>query len=268
MGSPAAAGEWFGGLEGFDMTRFRGALVGFTLTLAAGAALGASKPPVKSSDIEPEAVQAIQRMRAYLGTLTTFEVTSESSQDVVLDNGQKVQIEGAVLYRVRRPNGFEIKVTTADKVRDFIYDGRQLTVYAPQFGYFAQTPAPPTIRQVLDAATAKYGIEFPLEDLFHWSEPTTPQPTVKTAYVVGDSLISGAQTTEYAFRGRDRDWIVWIQKGDQPLPRKVTIIDRTDEARPAYTVRLNWNLKAPISDASFSFKPAKGDKKISFFASR
>lgn len=257
------------------MTRHRLALTGVAVALAAGAAAAqpsssatAASPaaPAASADaaadIDPEAIQALQRMRAYLGTLSTFQVKTVSTQDLVLDDGQTIQLDGGAEYKVRRPNGFEIKVTAGNKVRDFLYDGKQLTVYAPQLGFYAQAPAPPTIRQTLDAAYDKYGISFPLEDLFRWSEPGEHQKPMKAAMVVGDSAIDGTPTTQYAFRQGAVDWQVWIQKGDQPLPRKVVIIDQSDDARPAYTVRLSWTVNPAIAADAFIFRPDKDAKQI------
>lgn len=264
------------------MNASRRALTGLALALAAGSAAvaqsstsapaAASAAPTStattSPDVEPEAVAALQRMRSYLGGLNSFEATSQTTQDVVLDNGQKVQIDGVLTYKVKRPNGFEVKVATANKSRDFLYDGKQLTVYAPKLGYYAQAPAPPTIRETLDLASDRYGIVFPLEDLFQWSEPGAKHGPIQSAMVVGDAVIDGAQTTQYAFRQGDYDWELWIEKGARPLPRKVVIVDRTDDARPAYAVRLAWNVDAPIAADAFAFRPGKNDKPIQIAAAQ
>ncbi len=243
----------------------------FATALSGGMGLAQSPPASPSppvTAIEPEAVQAIQRMRAYLGTLTTFEVRADNTQDVVLVTGQKVQIDGVATYRVRRPDGFEVKVTTGNKVRDFYYDGKQLTVYAPQLGFYAQTAAPPTIAQTLEAAYDRYGIVFPLEELFHWSQPGDRLFDVTSAIVIGDALIDGANTTQYAFRRGHLDWSVWIEKGDRPVPRKILIVDHADEARPAYSVRLSWSANPRFSESAFSFRPGKEDKPIQILAAR
>ena len=42
----------------------------------------------------------------------------------------------------------------------------------------------------------------------------------------------------------------------------MTIVDRTDPARPAFTTRLKWTANAPVTDADVTFKPGKDDKKI------
>ena len=68
-------------------------------------------------------------------------------------------------------------------------------------------------------------------------------------------------TEHYAFREPTVDWEVWIQK-DQPLPRKLVIVDRTDPARPTFTSRLTWQVNPTFTDADFAFVPDANAKRI------
>lgn len=213
-------------------------------------------------DVEPEAVQALQRMRTYLSTLTSFEAKAESSLELVLESGQKVQLDGTAIYKVKRPNGFVVETSTPRKQRQFIYDGRKFTVYAPQLGYYAQVDAPPTIRQTLDLAADRYGITLPLDDLLRWNDKAGEGGQMEAAFDLGEVVVDGVATTQYAFRQKDVDWQIWIEKGDRPLPRKVVIVDRTDEARPAYSAKLTWNVNPTLSPTLFAFTPAKDAKAI------
>ena len=62
----------------------------------------------------------------------------------------------------------------------------------------------------------------------------------------------------------DRDeWArSWIQQGDQPLPRKLVIVDTTDPARPTFTTRLTWQVNPTFTDADFAFVPDANAKRI------
>jgi hypothetical protein len=252
--------------------------LGASLALALSAAQPLAAPPKKApapapapvADIEPEALQALQRMSAYLGTLSAFEIKSVVTIDLVMEDGQKVEIDGANRYVVRRPNGFVIETSTDRKVRQFIYDGKQLTLYAPKLGYYATVPAPPTIRQTLDAAYDRYGISLPLEDLFRWSEPNADARSslLRSAWVVGPATIDGVDTDQYAFREGDIDWQIWIQRGDRPLPRKVVIVDRLDDAHPQFTARLDWNTRPQLAANTFTFQPGNDAKAIRMAATR
>jgi hypothetical protein len=218
----------------------------------------ATAPAASTSTIEPGAVEALKRMSAYLGTLTSFEIKADAAFDLVLDDGQKVQMLDRAVYKVRRPSGFVIERTSDYKDRRFYYDGKKLTVYSPRSAYYAQVDAPPTIRQTLDAVSERYGIELPLTDLFRWSEPDGGRADqLKEAFYVGPSTIGGVTTDQYAFREADVDWQIWISRGDAPVPRRVTIVDRSNPTQPQYTANLNWTLNPTFAPATFAFQPPK-----------
>jgi len=243
--------------------------LGLTLGVAPGATQditptpAMAAPSMESSTVDPQAVQALKRMSAYLATLTTFEVRAETTRDLVTNGGHRVQLGGVSDYKVRRPDAFRIDVATDFRDRSFFFDGKQFTVYAPKLGYYATAAAPPTILQTIDLVEQRYGIDLPLDDLFRWNDPASNQgDNLSSGFLVGTATIDGIATDHYAFRENDRDWEIWIQQGAQPLPRKLVIIDLSDEARPAYTARLAWNLKPDIAADAFSFRPGPDAKAI------
>lgn len=230
------------------------------------AAPAAAQTPT-SDDIDPQAVEALKRMSAFLGTLSAFELKADGAFDLVLDDGQKLQFGEQSVFKVRTPNGFVIERTGDYKQRRFTYDGKQLTVYSPRLGFYAQTAAPPTIRETLSAVSDRYGIELPLTDLFRWSQPDGGRvDQLREAFYVGPATVDGALTDHYAFREPDVDWQIWIARGDAPVPRKVVIVDRTDDAAPQYAATLSWNLKPSFTPATFTFEPPKGATPIKLTA--
>jgi len=252
-------------------------VAGLGLALAATPAIGAEAPAAKPAPattaasasaatapaVAPEALQALRRMSAYLGSLPAIELTSNTSLDVVTMQGQRVQLDGVAHYKIRRPDGFSLNIDSDQMQRSYFYDGKQFTVYAPKLGYYATAAAPPTIRQTLDVLEDKFGIELPLEDLFRWNDPTdNPAQNLTSGFYVGTATIDGVETDHYAFRQPKVDWQIWIQKGAQPLPRKVVIVDQVDPANPAYVARLNWNVSPTLTADDFTFKPGKDAKLI------
>lgn len=241
-----------------------GLLASFAAASAPPGAADAQAPSTARTQpaVAPEALQALRRMSAYLSTLSSFEAQSQTSLDLVTLGGQRVQLDGTVTYRVRRPDAFTIDVDTDRKKRRYIYDGKHFTVYSPELGYYSTVVAPPTIRQTLDAIADRFGIVLPLEDLFRWNDPGGRVDQLDSGFDVGPATIDGVQTEQYAFRQGKTDWQVWIQKGDQPLPRKLVIIDRRDPANPAYVARLGWTLNPTLTAADFAFQPGKDAKAI------
>ena len=79
---------------------------------------------------------------------------------------------------------------------------------------------------------------------------------------VGTATIDGVETNHYAFREPSVDWEVWIQQGDQPFPRKLVIVDRTDAAHPTFIARLDWQVNPTFTDSDFTFVPDADAKRI------
>ena len=220
-------------------------------------------PIANEGVIEDSALDALREMSDYLQTAKTLEIRSMGSLDVVTNDGQRIQLDGSTNYKIRRP-GFVIDYSSDIKDRRFIYDGKTFTIYSPKLGFYASAPAPATNREVLDTVFAKFGVALPLEELFRWGEESGAArlQALKSAYEVGPATIDGVPTDHYAFREADVDWEIWIQQGDQPLPRKLVIVDRSDPARPTFTSRLTWTVNPTFTDADFTFVPDANAKRI------
>lgn len=254
-------------------SRIIAAAVAAGLSLFAASAAGlacapdapSSAPPAQpaAAPLQPEALQALERMSDYLGTLKTFEITTRTSLDLVTTDGQLIQVNGGATYKLRRPDGFVIDVKSDVKNRTFFYDGKQFTVYAPELGYYATVAAPPTVHETLATLYSRFGLALPLEDLFRWGDATdTGDDVLDSGFLIGPSAIDGVATDHYAFRQGDIDWQIWIQRGDQPLPRKLVIVDRSDPASPTYSALLDWNLTPTFAADEFTFRPAKDAKSV------
>lgn len=223
----------------------------------------AEEAPAPQAKVDQTAVDAIKAMSKYLSSLPKAALTTEGTMDVVTADGQRIQMDGNTSYELGRP-GFAIKYASDKKTRNFYYDGKQFTEYSPSLGYYSTVPAPATNREALDAIYNHYGIRLPLEDLFRWDDDANGSriENFRAAYNLGTVTLDGVKTTHYAFREPDVDWEVWIDQGDKPLPRKLSIVDRTDPARPAFTTRLKWTANPSFSNSDFTFVPGPGAMKI------
>ena len=54
------------------------------------------------------------------------------------------------------------------------------------------------------------------------------------------------------------DWQIWITTGGKPLPRKVVITNRADEARPQSVSLIDWNLKPDLQGLGVQVHAAQG----------
>jgi len=226
------------------------------------AATAHAAPAGPSQVVEPEALAAVRKMSAYLRTLDAFSLQVTSQRDEVDAYGQLLKFGGKTDYNAKRPDSFTIKVWEDRVERQFIYDGKSLTVFDPKSGFSARAPAPATIRQTLDLAEEKYGITVPLEDLFRWTSGSTEEGRLTSGHYVGPARIGDQDADQYAFRQPGVDWQIWIAKGDKPLPLRIVIVGAADPARPQYEATLAWNTAPQFAADTFVFTPPANGKSI------
>jgi len=232
----------------------------FAVMLAAPCAIAqaASKPPTEEAadvKIQPEALAALDRTAAHLRTLQSFMLIADTTQDDVLEGGEKVEIAGHNVYRVRRPDRFSLDIRNDKQHRQFFYDGKTVTQFAPALGYYGVFEAPDTIAKVLDVAHDKYGISMPLADLFHWGTERSNASEISSAYFVGEANVGGNVCNHYAYRSLNVDFQIWIRKEGDPLPCKLVVTDRQLESRPKVSSTLSWETNSQFPDETFTFKP-------------
>ena len=105
-------------------------------------------------------------------------------------------------------------------------------------------------------------MEVPMSDVFLWGTPAAPLDKIESAMNAGQDFVGDDLCDHYAFRQAGVDWQIWITTGSKPLPRKVVITNRADEARPQSVSLMDWNLKPKFKDSVFKFTPPKGATKI------
>jgi hypothetical protein len=237
-------------------------MAGSAAMTTAGAQKSDSSGGTVAAKIDADAVNALEKMGAYLRTLKTFQVNATVSTEDVLDDGQKVQSTKRVNLVAQRPNRMRVEISDERQPRTFYYDGKSFTMWAPTTLFYATVDAPPTINELVNQLDEKYDIDVPFVDLFRWGTPESDVRALTSAMDMGPSAIDGVTCEQYLFRQDGLDWQIWIQSGEFPLPRKLVITTTTDEARPQHQSVYVWNLAPSVSDDAFAFTAPPDAKKI------
>ena len=236
------------------------------MSLAAPSAFAQTAPAgttaPAASAVDPASVQALKDMGAFLQSLKRFHVATEVTGERVLADGQKLQHTATAKMDVQRPNKIRAMMQSARSVRQIIYDGKTVTLYTPAQKYYSTVEFAETIGGLIDKLESRFGVEMPLSDLFLFGTPAAPLDRIESAMNAGQDFIDDDLCDHYAFRQGKVDWQIWIATGGKPLPRKVVIINRADEARPQSVSLIDWNLKPTFKDSVFRFTPPKGATKI------
>ena len=215
-----------------------------------------------TATVDPATIQALKDLGAHLQSLQRFRVTNELTGERVLTDGQKLQHMASATLDVQRPNRLRVKMSSARSQRELFYDGKQATLYTPAQKYYATVPFTGSLGDLADALQAKYGVELPLADLFVLGTPAAPLDKVESAMNAGQDFVGDDLCDHYALRQGNFDWQIWITVGSKPLPRKLVITNRGDEARPQSVSLIAWDLKPAVASSAFTFKPPQGAKAI------
>ena len=237
-------------------------ILALSLLAMALAAPSANAQTAPAAAVDPASIQALKDMGAHLQTLKRFSVATEVTGERVLADGQKLQHTATAKMDVQRPNKIRALMKSARSTREIIYDGKTVTLFTPAQKYFSTVAFTETIGGLIDKLEARFGVEMPLSDLFLFGTPEAPLDKIESAMNAGQDFIDDDLCDHYAFRQGKVDWQIWITVGSKPLPRKLVITNRADEARPQSVHMIDWNLKPTFKDSVFKFTPPKGATKV------
>ena len=255
------------------MIRTRPSTVLLVAALAAGVAHVAhaqtTAPPVaapSAAAVDSAAVQALRDMGAFLQSLQRFAVKSVVTGERVLADGQKLQHTATAALDIVRPSKLRAVMRTTTSERVLVFDGKSVALYAPLQKYYSVADASGTIGTLIDRLEQTYDVQLPLSDLFRWGTPQAPLDRIESAMNAGQAFVGGDLCDHYAFRQGSIDWQIWIAVGRRPLPRKIVITNRVDEARPQSVTMLDWNLAPSFAESTFRFVPPTGATKVEWVA--
>ena len=205
-------------------------------------------PPV----IDPRADQILRQMSDYLAKAPHFTVEADIAMDDVLPSGQKLQFPATTRIALSRPDGLYVDQTGPLGSRTFWYDGKQVTLWDPQTGFYAEAPAPATVGAMLAGLFAQLGFVPPLSDLVVDDPYAAVQGKVDIGLYVGRSEIDGVPVQHLAFVQETVDWQIWVEDSATWVPRKIVINYKLRNGEPQYSATLkNWDFSTPISSALF-----------------
>ena len=213
------------------------------------------------SAVEPKADQTLKQMSEYLAGVNKFTVTSHSTIETMLDDGQKIMLDHDNKSSVSRPDKF-FSTRKGDAVdQSFYYDGKTFTLYSRPHNYYASVDAPDNLSDALNIAIKQFNLIAPGADLLYKDSYERLFKELISGFYAGTTIVDGVECHHLAFRTAEVDWQIWIQTGDQPLPKRYVITSRWITGSPQFSLNMKWNINPDFSNDIFNFKvPAKAEK--------
>jgi hypothetical protein len=212
--------------------------------------------PAKPEAAAPQPEKILAQACDLLKSTPQFSFKAEVTDDRVYTAGKKLQFAFDLEAFVRRPDKLRINAQGDIENKQFIYDGKTITLYDQSKNAYAVMAAPATIDAALDQARQEYGLTVALAELGYSNACTALTKGQKHALYVGEGLVRGVKCHHLAFDRDDIQWQIWIDTGDKPLIRKLLINQKRLPAEPQWTAYFtDWNLAPQLSDSLFVFTP-------------
>jgi hypothetical protein len=216
--------------------------------------------------IDPQAMDLILRSARFLANQNAMSFNWFVSYDEVIDEREKITLMRSGSNLLVRDKGFVSSAEGENGLREWYYDGTQVTYAAPLEKYYASSEFKNGFDALVDAAREDVGSEVPLYSIMQRGLPERLEKGLKAAAYLGTTKVADQEVYHLAFSDDEEDWQVWIST-DEEMPVPVVIIGTEPKKTgwPQYRAYLtDWSFDPEYDEAQFKYVPAEDDVKISF----
>jgi hypothetical protein len=203
-------------------------------------------------------------MSDYLTGLGAFSVTTDVSTEVVLRNGQKLQLSASGSGVFDRQRGFRFRRQGAIADMELTFDGKNLTLYARGLNGYQTIQIEGGNDAAIDEVRAVFGLEaVGGADLLYSNAYEGLLYEVESGAYYGETWLGGVKAHHLAYRAADIDWQLWVSAEGDPLPLKYVITSKWMTGAPQFTVQMReWDATVTVSAADVTFKPPEGARAL------
>jgi hypothetical protein len=220
--------------------------------------------PARAQPQGSDAKAILKAMSDYVSSQKTIELTCDTDIEVITPQLEKIQFTNSGEVLLSRPDKLRAHRVGGYADVALFFDGTTVSVLGKHINGYAQFDAPGTVDQLIEALRAGHGVALPGADLLLSHPYDALVADVKEAKHIGRGVIDGRECEHLAFRNFDTDWQLWVEVGEQPIPRKLVITSKTLNNAPQYTLRVkSWKAGVEPARDAFAFVPPAGADKLS-----
>jgi hypothetical protein len=177
--------------------------------------------------------------------------------------GELLHVFHSFVVTVKRPDRLLVEGTGDDGARKLIYDGKTADLVLDGGKKYASIPSPNTIEGMLQEVVGKLGVDFPLADLLTSDPAKSVLNGVTGGRVIGTVPVNGVPCTHLFFTQTGVELELWIEQGEQAVPRRVVVTYRSVDGSPSFIAQLDdWKFDVHPADSDFAFTPPAGAVKV------
>jgi len=213
--------------------------------------------------VDARAEELVRAMSDLLAGADSFALEAEEIYDEVPEQSPRTQLSNLRRVALRRPDRLVADATGDAINRSVWFDAGQFAALDKEQFTYTTLDVPERIDDALDAIFDQTGIVVPLADFVYTDVYDRLMAGVQRGVYLGVHDVGGIACHHLSFEQETIDWQLWIDAGDQPLPRKLVIAYKTEDEVPQYAVTIRaWNLGAQLPDELFVFEPPEGAERI------
>lgn len=238
-------------------------LCGLVLTLGL-LACGGSGGPVSDEAAEgtanPEA--RLREMSDFLSAAPSIRLNTREAFQWLNPEGERQEVQAVWEVNIWRPDAMRITMTGEGSQEfdvDIYYDGWKLTFVNHKQKVWAWASVANSLDELLDEIYWRFNLPIPMKDMLY-SSPYDQLMTEDTeSRYVGREEIEGRPCDRFSFSHEAVDWEIWIEAGEQPLPRRLDIIHKNLEQHPeSEIIFTEVDLSPAVDETLFTFDPPDG----------
>jgi len=198
----------------------------------------------------------LKGMCDYLAGLQKISAVAQTTTDELGESGEKVQVSARRMIYVSRPDNKVAVDVTGDKgTKRFVYDGKTVSMLDSTKNVYSAIQVPGTIDAALDTLAQDYGVALPLGDLLYKDLYDRLEARTAAGQYIGLHEVNGLKCHHMAFLTQMASWEIWVETGDKPVPRKITIDYGQDAARSRYSAEIfAWTGSPTFTAKTFEFR--------------
>ena len=210
-----------------------------------------------------DAKSILRAMSDYVGRQKSIELSFESDIEIITPQLEKIQFTNSGEALLSRPNKLRAHRVSGHADVSLFFDGKTVSVYGKHVNGYAQYDAPGTVDELIVALREGQGVAIPGADLLLSNSHDVLAAGIMEAKLIGRGIVDGRECEHLAFRNFDTDWQLWVEAGEEPIPRKMVITSKTMNSAPQYTLRIkDWKTGVEPPPDAFAFVPPPGAEEL------
>ena len=231
--------------------------------------LGDTPATVEAPAFSGKASEILTRSTDFIAAAPTFALVGDAGNEELQQDGQLLEFGTHFTLTIQRPSQANLRIDTRDGANaTLILDGEAISIYSVKDNMYVYdtTRQPGDINTSLDFLAAQFGVPRQL-GFFLSKDLTASLSRVKSGYYVGESIIDGVLCDHLALRNEKLDVQVWIEKGNEPAPRRIEITHKELQGQPSVWVQFTeWDFSPELSERIFTHSPPQDAERVGFLA--